>query len=145
MKVINHVIAQNSKVCVYQACTNLNCDFEAFKWQHLEPQFSLWKTMEIFWFGLKPSLHLPGHWVQRKKKPNTEHIFEAQVHFLLLQSWNWIIWFCPGDLACSMTGDWRSWKMLFRLISNMWLWLSRKSYQKLKDGCKGAFPSQHFS
>lgn len=74
MKVINHVIAQNSKVCVYQACTNLNCDFETFKWQHLKPQFSLWKTMEIFWFGLKPSLHLPGHWVQRKKNP-TLYIF----------------------------------------------------------------------
>lgn len=61
----------------------------------------------------------------KEKKPNTVRIFEAQVHFLLLQSWNRIIWFCPRDLVCSMTGDWRSWKMLSRLISNMWLWLSR--------------------
>ena len=29
--------------------------------------------------------------------------------------------FCPRDLACSMTGDWLSWKMPFTLTLNMWL------------------------
>lgn len=70
-------------------------------------QFSLWKTMDIFWFGSEPSFHLSGHWVQRgkKKNPSCKYFWSTGLFFLLAKL-KLIIWFCPRDLVCSKTGDW---------------------------------------
>lgn len=86
----------------------------------------LWKTIHIFWFSSEPSFHLPGHWVQRKKKILQIFLKHRSIFPLTKLKLNDLIWFKRSSLSQDPRLILYHLKMHFRLISIMWLYDSQR-------------------